>query len=496
MQTTEMNEGYELLSLEEAAEFLCVSKSTMYRLLDQRKLAGMKAGKQWRFRREDLLAYMRRGPAAQALANVPMAMLDVELDFLAAELQKAGSSTAESDDPTLEGEAGKITQLVRRMVWLLYALRASDLHLNPAWTSNGAAVQMFYRVDGALREVRQLPMALHEALMLEWKRLAEMAIETSDRPQEGPVRLVYGQKRAAVRVAVLPTIYGEKLTVRAIPTKVPTMELLEITHTPLPEWTRRQRGLILFVGPTGSGKSTTLSAFLLEIINTRARNVFSVVDPIEYEFPHGVNHVKVRGFGVAEGLRAVRYHDPDIITVGEFTGDPEEAELTVNLAETGHLMMTTMHASDTISPLYAYLDAGVKRLLLANNMIGVCLQTLEPKPCPACMAPVAVEPGTREHIRHAAACGGYLLPDDAVFRNPAGCDACEGRGYRGRTALHEFLTFTPAVRAAFLHGATPEEFEAAVRALGQLSYFAAQVKRAVEGTLALDSVLKFLPMAG
>ncbi len=484
----------ELLSLEDAAEFLCVSKSTMYRLLDQRKLAGMKAGKQWRFRKADLLAYMQRGPAAQALANVPMPVLEAELDFFAAELEQAGSSIAESDDPALEGEAGKITQLVRRMVKLLYALRASDLHLNPLWTPDGARVQVQYRVDGALREVRHLPMALYDALLLEWKRLAEMAIESTDRPQEGPVRLVYGSDRAVLRVAVLPTIHGEKLTARAIPLHVPVMATLGITETPLTEWARKQRGLILFVGPTGSGKSTTRAAFMQEIIDTRACNIVTVEDPVEYEFPRGVTHVKARGFGIVDGLRAVMYHDPDVIHVGEFTGDPEVAELTVRMAETGHLVMTTMHASDAVTPLYAYLDAGVKRLLLANNVIGVCVQMLERKPCAQCLTPTDVAPELLTRIRKAAADGGYTLPDNTVFRNPTGCAACGGRGYSGRMALHEFLTFTPEVRLAFQRSATPEDFEQAIRSLGQLSFFAAQTRRAVEGAVALDTVVKLLPL--
>lgn len=492
--TSEMIVDSELLSLEDAAEFLCVSKSTMYRLLDQRKLAGMKAGKQWRFRQADLLAYMQRGPAAQALANVPMPVLEAELDFFAAELAQAGSSVAESDDPALAGEAGQITQLVRRMAWLLYALHGSDLHLNPLWTPDGPRVLVQYRVDGALRELRHLPMALFEALLLEWKRLAEMALEITDRPQEGPVRLVYGTKRAAMRVAVIPTIYGEKLTVRTIPMEVPTLERLGIAQTPLAEWGQRPRGFILIVGPTGSGKSTTRAACMQAIIDARPCHVVSVEDPVEYEFPRGVNHVKVRGFGIPEALRAVMHHDPDIIHAGEFTGHAEEAELQIRMAETGHLVIATMHANDAITPLYAYLDAGVKRLLLANNVIGVCLQMLERKPCPHCLAPVAVEHELLARIRTAAADGGYALPDDAVFRNPAGCDACNGRGYSGRIALHEFLTFTPAVRQAFLRSATPDDFEAAVRKLGQLSFFAAQVKLAVEGGVSLEAIERLLPL--
>jgi excisionase family DNA binding protein len=130
----------ELLSLAEAADLLCVSKSTMYRLLDQGKLRGMKAGKQWRFRKEDLLAYMQRGPAALALANLPIEVLDAELAALADELVAAGTSTAESDDPGLIGEEGKISQLVRRMVWLLHTCGGSDIHIEPVWEAGQTSV--------------------------------------------------------------------------------------------------------------------------------------------------------------------------------------------------------------------------------------------------------------------------------------------------------------------------------------------------------------------
>ncbi len=250
----------ELLSLEAAAEFLYVSKSTMYRLLNQGKLRGMKAGKQWRFRKEDLVAYMQRGPAAMALANLPIEVLDAELAALEAELIAAGASTEESDDPSLVGEAGKIRQLVRRMVWLLHARRGSDLHLEPVWEAGQEYGRLRLRIDGQLRDVRRLPLSLCEPLVLEWKQLAGLSLEERSRPQDGSARLTYGPTLIALRVSIVPTLYGERLAVRDIPTRVPTLEELGLGDSPLKEWTLRPRGLLLITGPTGSGKATTRAA--------------------------------------------------------------------------------------------------------------------------------------------------------------------------------------------------------------------------------------------
>lgn len=478
----------ELLTLEEAAEFLCVSKPTMYRLLDQRKLSGMKAGKQWRFRKEDLLVYMQRGPAAQALAKVPMAVLDAELAFLATELEKAGTTTDACDDPALEDEAGKITQLLRRIVWLLSTLRGSDIHLNPVWEPDGASVLLILRVDGALREIRRLPFLLHDALVLEWKRQAEMAIDDQQHPLEGRAQLQFGNTLVSLRVATVPTLYGEKVSVRTIPTRIPTLAVLGIDRPPFTEWSRKDRGLLLFAGPTGSGKSTTRAAFMQDILDHRSMNIMTVEDPVEYIFMQGVTHLKVTHFTPVEGLRAVLRHDPDVIVVGEMHDDPELAQHAVWAAETGHLVLACLHANDPITPLYEFLDWGIKRAQLAHNLIGVIYQQLAPKLCATCKVPVTPEPAVLDRIRQAAETGGYCLPDDAIFYQQTGCSSCGGR-----VALHEFLTFTPAIQTAFIHCASHEEFTKAVRAAGQYSFFAAQVIEALAGRISLETLLRYLP---
>ncbi len=479
----------DLLSLAEAAEFLCVSKSTMYRLLDQGKLRGMKAGKQWRFRKEDLLAYMRRGPAALALANLPIEVLDAELAAIAEELRKAGTSTDESDDPALTGEAGKISQLVRRMVWLLCACGGSDVHLEPIWEAGEEYTRLRLRVHGELREVRRLPLALHEPLVLEWKQRAGLSVEERSRPQQGSARLIYGETLVPLRVSVVPTLYGERLAVRAIPTRVPTLAELQLGDSPLREWMTQLSGLVLITGPVGSGKGTVRAACLHELAE-RDHNIMAVEDEVEYMFPPGVAQLKVKNFTCAEGVRAVLGQDPDVIIVGELRRDPELAQRVSLAAEMGHLVLTCQIAYDSISPLYELLELGVQRPLLAAHTIGIANQRLLRRLCDACKAEHAPEEGLLEEIRASAEAGGYRIPGPAVFHAPVGCDACQGEGYAGRFAIQECFTFTPALKAAFLRGGPVEEFTALVREEGQPSCFAVGVQKAVEGLTSVEEVMR------
>jgi len=478
----------ELMSLEAAADFLCVSKSTMYRLLDQGKLRGMKAGKQWRFRKEDLLAYMQRDPAALALANIPMRVLDDELDFFAGELERTGSSTEESDDALLEGEAGKIAQLVRRMVWLLYARKGSDLHLEPTWDAGVEYTLLRLRVDGLLHEVRRLPTRLHAALVMHWKDLSGIDRESAF-PQYGGARFIFGIHQAPLRVSIVPTLYGEKVAVRTIPQQIPSLAQLGIDNTRLPEWSRRQHGLILVTGPTGSGKSTTLVACVKERI-APGINIMSVDDPTEYRIP-GVMQVQVKGFPRIDALRALYWQDPDIICAGELHGDADYSVLAVNFAETGHLVLATMHAHDTIAPLYTLAEQGVKRSMLAGNLIGCVTQRLLVKLCPECRQPDEVP--ITEDVCGAAAAGGFVIPEGAHFYKKVGCSTCNNMGMRGRFALHEFFEFTTETRAAFDGGAWPEDLRKLAIAGGMRTAFAEGIRRALDGETTLEEVLQRVP---
>lgn len=481
----------ELLSLDEAARFLFVSKSTMYRLLDQGKLRAMKAGKQWRFRKDDLVDYMQRGPAAIALSNLPMEVLDTELDFLGDKLLQASVSLEDVDDPSLAGEAGKITQLIRRMVWLLHVNLGSDIHLEPIW-ENGEVCSLFkLRIDGVLHEIRRFPMGLHEPLTLEWKRLGGLSVDEKSRPQDGSVHMVFRDKQQLLRLSVVPTIYGEKVAARSIPTDIPSLEALGIDVTPLKDWLHRNSGMVLITGPSGSGKSTTMVACARELTSPKI-NVMSIQSPTEYMIP-GVTQLKIEGFTRSEAIRAILLQDPDVIIAGELPGDAELAQQAISAAEPGHLVLATMHAQDSITPLYELADLGVKRSLLAANIIGIVNQRLLRKLCNKCKTVAKPADDTMARIRVACEADGYVIPNDATFYGPNGCDECHGSGYLGRFALHEYFAFNPELKSAFVGGASRDELTGMARKQKLRSSFAEGVSRTIDGITSIDEVMRMVP---
>lgn len=492
MLTSETLPEQELLGLEAAAELLCVSKSTMYRLLDQGKLRGMKAGKQWRFRKEDLLDYLQRGPAALALANLPAGVLDAELVYLADILAQA--DTPDAFESRTEDEAGKVALLVQRMILLVLAHKASDLHLEPVWEAEGSYSLLRLRVNGVLQEIRRLPIALHLPLVLEWKRLANLSEDT--RPQYGIARFIHG-RNITLRVATVPTLHGEKLTARTIPWVVPSLDVLGLRETPLVDWALQNAGLLIVTGPTGSGKTTTLVSCLRERQSPEI-NIMSIGSSMEYSMA-GVTYIDAQGMSIAEAVRAARPHDLDILLLGD-VNNAELAREVVWTAETGHQVLTTMHARDAISPIFQFVEWGIQRTMFAGALIGITQQRLFFKLCPACKAPVTPDPALLAEVARVSAEGGYVVPDDAVFYGPVGCPQCAdypygkpGKGYFGRIALHEFFAFTPAMKSAFIRGADLETMTRLSREAGNLSLFAAGMQQAVAGVISLDEVLRRIP---
>ncbi len=414
---------------------------------------------------------------------------------------RAGASTADSDDPALEGEAGKIAQLVRRMVRLLGARRGSDIHLEPIFAGGEFYTLVRLRLNGVLHEIRRLPAGLHQPLMLYWKQLAGLNRDERSRPQDGTARLIFSSKTAEpptatpwpLRVSIVPTIYGEKVAVRVIPTRIPSMADLGIEQTPLKEWIQRHTGLLLFTGPTGSGKFTSMVACLGERICPEV-NIMTVEEPIEYLLP-GVTQLHIEGFPPSDGLRALLRQDPDIILVGELRGDEQLTQLTIQAAETGHLVLTTMHSSrrETVEPLYQLVEWGVKRSMLANNVVGIVYQELMRKLCEECKRPAAIDDDLLRDVAVAAQAGGYTLPGDATFYAQAGCEACHGTGYGGRFVVMEFFSFTPALKIAFRNGSTQEELRKLAIEGGMITFFAEGVRHAAEGRTSLEDVLKRVP---
>src|SRR5579859_4069887 len=253
-------EGGELLTLEEAVQFLGTSKPTLYRWLAQGEIKGLKVGKQWRFRKAELVAYLERDPLA--VASAPEAAVERELAFFAGELSKLGAAVPDEAKNT---EETGVDRLIRQICTLAIASLASDIHLEPVRQGDQADCWLRLRIDGKLHEVRRLPISLHEALILHFKLQANLDLAERRMPQDGRIRLSHGGKEFVLLVATLPTLHGEAVTVRILFKEQILMKLDRIgiaAEHPLHGWIHQPNGVILVAGPTGSGKTTTLYSCL------------------------------------------------------------------------------------------------------------------------------------------------------------------------------------------------------------------------------------------
>ncbi len=375
----------------------------------------------------------------------------------------AGGDAAESlDDLRALAEREPVVQLVNAMLADAVRAGASDVHLEAE--ADGLRVRL--RLDGVLHETQRLGAGVRAAVVSRLKVLAGLDIAERRLPQDGRTRLRVADRELDVRVATLPALHGESLVLRLLDAGGDDVRALESLGfaPPLEASLRRalgrSSGLLLVTGPTGSGKTTTLYAALAERTGPGVK-VVTVEDPVEYRLP-GALQLPVNpkaGFGFARALRAILRNDPDVVLVGELR-DLETAEIAVQAALTGHLVVSTLHTTDAAAALPRLVDMGIAPYLVAATLHAVLAQRLVRVTCAGCGAWRALTPEERTLL------GGTGL--DRV-REGRGCTACAGTGFRGRRAIAELLVLDEPLRSALVGGATLHALRAHARAAGVAS---------------------------
>jgi type IV pilus assembly protein PilB len=349
-------------------------------------------------------------------------------------------------------DSAPIAQLIMRIMTQAVRERASDVHMEPQ--ENGMRVR--FRVDGALHNAVTLPGSMTHALVSRIKIMAEMNIVERRRSQDGQLEITVDGRGLDVRVATMATIWGEKVVLRILDKKKSLLELgrLGMSRETEAEFSRLVRapfGMVLCAGPTGSGKTTTLYAVLNQIA-TAERNVTTIEDPVEYVLP-AINQIQINeqaDITFAGGLKAILRQDPDVILVGEIR-DVETARIAVQSALTGHLVLSSLHATDTVSALHRFLDMGIESFLVSSSVIGIVAQRLVRRICDVCREPFV--PSVDELAIYEE--WGGRPKDD--FTHGTGCNICAQTGFVDRVGVYELMRVTPAMKRLIVKQGSHDE---------------------------------------
>jgi general secretion pathway protein E len=443
-------------------------------------------------------AYERRTGQAQNLVH----SIESSSDSGAADVDAARQHSAEWErlraarDDLLDvaGRAPTI-RLVNLVLFEAVQARASDVHLQPY--EDALVVRM--RIDGVLHDSLKLPKRLQEELISRIKVMGRMNIAEKRLPQDGRATVQVGDRAIDLRIATLPTSFGERVVVRLLDKSSRLYNLAELGMAPQPLVQFRRlisadHGLILVTGPTGSGKTTTLYAALQEI-NHRELNILTLEDPIEYQLA-GISQTQVsekKGMTFASGLRSVLRQDPDIIMIGEIR-DRETAVMAIQSALTGHLVFSTLHTNDAAGAVARLLDLGIEPYLLASSLVGVVAQRLLRRVCSDCSRPAPADDLARLFPAGAASSSSSSSSPSSADADrivtTRGCAACRQTGYRGRLGIFELLLVDDAVRKQIHATATAAEINAAAREDGMTSLREDGIAKVKGGVTTVDEVLR------
>ncbi len=461
-------------------------------LLDELQFkTGMTIRPRFGFQGEVLAAIQRLYGAAQRPAETVQVADDLTgMEFISTSSQQRNIEAMREMQQELQqkSRATPAVNLVAGMIKAAAAKLASDIHIEPQQLETAVR----FRIDGILRDYQRIPRALQNQVASRVKILSDMDIAERRAPQDGRFVVKVAGRRIDLRVSTLPTQYGEKVVMRLLESEAATKEFAGLGIPPeiasgLSDILRMPQGLLLVTGPTGSGKSTTLYS-CLQMIRRPAINIVTVEDPIEYTLP-GLNQVQVNtkaGLTFAGSLRSVLRQDPDVVMVGEIR-DVETAEIAIKAAQTGHLVLSTLHTNDSISAVTRLMDLGVPGFQIASALTAIIAQRLLRRLCECHYS----SGPTQEYIETVMAAG--MMEPPKTYNVANGCEKCDFSGHRGRVGIYEMLLLSDAIRQATRSGDRNDEMRTLARHNGIKFMQEYALDLVHDGVTTLEEVQRVVP---
>jgi type IV pilus assembly protein PilB len=416
------------------------------------------------------------------------------LDTDAENITAQAASAMEPDDDLANirevVEDAPIVKLVNVVITQAVADRASDIHIEPTEHD----VRIRYRIDGVLHEEMRAPKNIQAGIISRLKIMADINIAERRVPQDGRLTATISGREVDLRVATLPTVHGEKIVMRILDKSNALLQLTDLGFLPenmkrYEQSYKRPYGTILVTGPTGSGKSTTLYA-TLNIVNDESKNVITVEDPVEYRVPN-INQVQVNvkaGLTFAAALRSILRSDPDIVLVGEIR-DRETANIAVQAALTGHLVLTTLHTNDAASTPTRLVEMGVEPFLVGSALDCVVAQRLARRLCDKCKERYQPTRAELAGVGWDIEAEGGEVP---ALHRPVGCSKCSRTGYYGRFAIHEVMPITEDIERLIVERGHTEDLKKLAVAEGMLTLRQSGLRTVRSGTTSIEEVLRVI----
>ncbi|HEB12425.1 MAG TPA: type II secretion system protein GspE [Actinobacteria bacterium] len=395
-----------------------------------------------------------------------------------------GAASADLEGIAAVSEEAPINKLINFIISQAVNDRASDIHIEPQEKD----LRVRYRIDGVLQEIMTSPKKAQSAIISSLKLMSSMDIAEVRKPQDGRCSLSIKGRVVDFRVATLPTVYGERVVLRVLEKDSILLKLDDLGFLPQSQARyesafTRPYGAILVTGPTGSGKSTTLYA-TLNVLNTEAKNIVTIEDPVEYRLP-GINQIQINsraGLSFSRGLRSILRASPDILMVGEIR-DRETAQIAIEAALTGHLVLSTLHTNDAPGAISRLTEMGVAPFLIASAIDCVQAQRLARRLCPDCKEPYSPDNELLEKMGVEEAKGMTLY-------RPKGCSKCNDAGFKGRVGLYEVMLVSEEIEQLTVERATVEEIKKVAIKEGMQTLREDGIAKVLKGDTSYEEILR------